>query len=248
MQTVTELVGDDIRRMTLPPPEAEVLPGVQWGLFYEIPTPAFWAAQAWMSPEATFGIMNCGGLLAEEVGFCLLGGYGVTAELNRAAYRHLREAGVFKPGRLPRASDIERLLIEPLKVGERLVRYRYPRQRAGRLSIALQALADTPPSEQDHHAFRQYLMRLPGIGPKTASWITRNWLSSNDVAILDIHVIRACQLMGVFPADAKLPRDYDALEQRFLAFADGLDVHPSLLDVVIWREMRHLTRVKLLKY
>lgn len=54
--------------------------------------------------------------------------------------------------------------------------------------------------------------------------------------------------MGVFPADAKLPRDYDALEQRFLAFADGLDVHPSLLDVVIWREMRHLTRVKLLKY
>ncbi|MGY3221470.1 thermostable 8-oxoguanine DNA glycosylase [Bradyrhizobium sp. USDA 4512] len=85
-------------------------------------------------------------------------------------------------------------------------------------------------------------MKIPGVGPKTASWITRNWLGSDEVAILDIHIIRAGVLIGLFGRQQSVPRDYDVMEARFLAFAAALNVRPSLLDAVMWREMRKLGR------
>jgi thermostable 8-oxoguanine DNA glycosylase len=84
-------------------------------------------------------------------------------------------------------------------------------------------------------------MAIPGIGPKTASWIVRNWTGTDEVAILDVHVIRAGQLIGLFPKHIRLPRDYSALEARFLEFSHALKVRASLLDAIIWREMRVLT-------
>ena len=86
------------------------------------------------------------------------------------------------------------------------------------------------------------MIKIPSIGPKTASWITRNWLGSDDVAILDIHIIRAGVLIGLFDRRQKVPKDYDAMEARFLEFAAALQVRPSLLDAVMWREMRQLGR------
>jgi thermostable 8-oxoguanine DNA glycosylase len=84
-------------------------------------------------------------------------------------------------------------------------------------------------------------MEIEGIGPKTASWIVRNWLGSDDVAILDIHVIRACQAIGVFPSEVALSSEYAKLEQRFLDFSKGLGVRASILDAVIWHHMREFT-------
>jgi N-glycosylase/DNA lyase len=85
-------------------------------------------------------------------------------------------------------------------------------------------------------------MRLPGIGPKTASWITRNWLGSDAVAILDVHVIRACCLMGLFSEPICLRREYEVLECKFLQFAENIGVRAAMLDALIWREMRLLGR------
>ncbi|MGK7863061.1 hypothetical protein [Falsiroseomonas sp. E2-1-a4] len=65
-------------------------------------------------------------------------------------------------------------------------------------------------------------MRLNGIGPTTASWIARNWLGAASVAILDIHVIRAGQLIGLFEQEVRLPRDYFGMERRFLDFAEAV--------------------------
>jgi thermostable 8-oxoguanine DNA glycosylase len=83
-------------------------------------------------------------------------------------------------------------------------------------------------------------MELPGIGPKTASWIARNWLGTDEVAILDVHVLRAGTMMGLFPKNYRMPRDYVFLEERFLALANALNVKASFLDAIIWREMRIL--------
>ena len=44
--------------------------------------------------------------------------------------------------------------------------------------------------------------------------------------------------MNLFPSGSRLPRDYAKLEERFIAFANAIEVRPSLLDAVIWREMR----------
>jgi hypothetical protein len=72
---------------------------------------------------------------------------------------------------------------------------------------------------------------------KTASWIARNWLRADDVAILDVHVMRVGQLANVFPKDLTVERNYHELEGRFLSFSAALHVRPSELDAVIWSEM-----------
>jgi hypothetical protein len=84
------------------------------------------------------------------------------------------------------------------------------------------------------------LMTLSGVGPKTASWIVRNYLGSPVVAIIDIHVRRAGQAAGFFDPGWKLPADYFLLERAFLGFAKAAQVAPPELDACIWEQMRQL--------
>ncbi|WNJ90916.1 hypothetical protein [Bosea sp. 685] len=222
-------------------PEDEVVPGVIFGRQEWVASPAFWAAMVELEGgEVEDYVSPLGTPLADDLAFCVLGGYGIKMEVNRAAWLRLHEAGVFTRDPVPGADEIEELLGTPLEVGGRLQRYRFPRQRAHRLNIALNAIRTKPPSADDPLKFREQLMELPGIGPKTASWIARNWLGSDDVAILDVHVLRAGTMIGLFPENCRLPKDYEFLERRFLAFASALNVKASVLDAIMWREMRIL--------
>ena len=65
-------------------------------------------------------------------------------------------------------------------------------------------------------------------------------MGSDDVAILDIHVVRACQIAGVFPRNIDLAKNYSQLEKQFLAFARGIGVRASWLDAIMWDDMRYL--------
>ncbi|MER0240076.1 hypothetical protein [Fulvimarina sp. MAC8] len=219
-------------------PDAEVVPGVAWGRSGWVGSPAYWSMLAATEDPADDYVRRDDSPLHHEVAFCLLGGFGIRMEVNEAAYAACLGRGLLDPGRRPAAAEVEAVLSTPLEVGARTVRYRFPRQRSGRLAQALRAIEDSPPPTDTPRRFRDALMEVPGIGPKTASWIARNWMGADDVAILDIHVLRAGFAMNLFPANATLPGDYDALENRFLAFAAAIGVRPSLLDAVIWREMR----------
>lgn len=222
-------------------PEDEIVPGVVFGRREWIASPAFWVAMVDLQGNEVENYSSPSGApLADDLAFCVLGGYGVKMELNEAAWLRLQEAGVFSRSPVPDADEIEELLSIPLNVSGRLQRYRYPRQRAHRLNVALNAIRAKPPSAENPLKLREQLMELPGIGPKTASWIARNWLGTDEVAILDVHVLRAGKMMGLFPENYRLPRDYSTLERRFLSFANALSVKASILDAIIWREMRVL--------
>lgn len=221
----------------------EVVPGVKWGHSGLVPSPAFWVAlAAEADSEKDAYICPRGTPLIHEVVFCILGGFGIRMEVNQAAWAALDNAGLLQ-GKLPTPRAIEDVLKQPLDVDGRKVRYRFPKQRANRIAIAIRTLNASPPSMDCVHIFRQTLMGLPGIGPKTASWIARNWLGSNEVAILDVHVLRAGCIMGLFPTSYRLPKDYELLESKFLQFARAINVPASLLDALIWREMRTLSAV-----
>jgi thermostable 8-oxoguanine DNA glycosylase len=86
-------------------------------------------------------------------------------------------------------------------------------------------------------------MQLPGVGPKTASWVARNWMDADDVAILDIHIVRVGRSIGIFPQDLTVERHYFDLESLFLRFSQALDVRASELDAVIWYEMASSPRM-----
>lgn len=241
MQAYVTKVGEAVARRD---PNELVVPGVVWGRPEWVPSAAFWASMVAWADDVTDGFVETGVPLAEAVGFCLLGGYGITAEVNHAVHEHLRLSGAYDfAATLPveeATERLERLLREPLSVGGHHVRYRFPSQRARRLVCALRQLAENPPPTGDASAFRDHLMRINGIGPKTASWAARNWLGSTSVAILDIHIIRAGQIIGLFPQDVRLPRDYFAMERRFLDFAEAIGACPALLDAVMWRTMRNI--------
>jgi thermostable 8-oxoguanine DNA glycosylase len=230
--------GDEARVVTLPGPDIEVLPGVPWGRGDALDTPAYWALRCETDTNPLHGFCRPGGSLVEEVGFCMLGGFGITMELNIAAYERLADAGVFDLESFTTEDQIRSLLCVPLSVFGKSRRYRFPNQRAARLAAMRKRLSAVDYKALPEEEAALILRGLPGIGPKTAAWILRNHYGSDSVAILDIHVIRACIKLGVFPSNPKLPQDYEPLQQRFLELADKLAIKPSILDAVMWTDMR----------
>jgi N-glycosylase/DNA lyase len=228
----------------IPDAGREVLPGVAWGMPDVPNTPAYWAVRCrWEDANPDYVTKKA--TLAEEAGFCLLGGYGIRYEVNVAAFDKLKSAGVFDLETAFAETEIAKLLKAPLDVDGRSVRYRFPNQRAERLVGMREQLGQISHDEQDSQKMRAALLLVAGIGPKTASWIVRNLLGSDDVAIIDIHILRACKLMGVFPSEIRLPRDYLPLERRFIDFSHAIDVRPSILDAVMWSEVRSISAKKL---
>lgn len=224
-------------QVELPSAEEEVMPGVPWGAVETFPTPAYWAYQVLARRvSCTMIAHRLGRDLVEEVTACLLGGYGIPAEVGLAAYRRLRDAGAL---RAPAGeAEILKLLTAPLDVGGRPVRYRFAAQKARYLGQALKLLADDSAPTSSGRDLRDWLLRLPGVGLKTASWITRNVMDADDVAILDIHLLRAGELGGFFDPALTVERHYLDLESRFLEFSHHLQIRPSELDSVIWLEMK----------
>lgn len=231
-------IGPTIINLEFPSPDQDVLPGIKWGKIEAFPSPAYWAYQVLARRlEVNSVRYKLGHTLKEEVGACLLGGHGVPAAIGLAAFNMLKDYGAFEAS-APSEDLLYELLSQPINTGSKLVRYRFAKQKARYLAAALGKLdVETPPLESGLY-LRDWLITLPGIGYKTASWIARNWLDSNDVAILDIHILRAGLLGGFFPKNLTVERDYLELEQLFIQFSVAIGVKPSELDALIWYEMQ----------
>ncbi len=235
-QSAPVLLGHTVVQIDLPNAESDVLPGLPWGAIEAFPTPAYWAYQV-MARRVTSGPAKhrLGETLAQEVAACLLGGHGIPANVGLAAFQRLKSLGVLHS--TPSEADLFSLLSEPLQVNDRRIKYRFARQKASYLSSALARLASGSPPLDSGKSLRNWLLRSPGIGLKTASWIARNWLTANDVAILDIHVLRAGALGGFFDESLTVERNYLELESQFLRFSQADGAWPSELDAVLWFEM-----------
>lgn len=238
-QAVTQQIwlrlDDKVSLIELPAPDRFVIAGVAWGHWDELFSPAFWKCQATFSQHGRSH--QLGENLIEETAACLLGGYGIPAELGLAAFYRLRREDLLQERTTE--AEIEVALARPFVIAGKSRRYRFPRQKARYLVRALQSLPHMTPPECSRH-LRDELMSLPGIGPKTASWIVRNHRDSDDVAIIDVHILRAGRMIGLFDGGWRVPHDYQKYETAFLCFCDALSVRASLLDSIIWDFMRRL--------
>lgn len=238
-QRAAVFLGHASVHLELPPPASEVIPGVLWGAVDAFPTPAYWAYQVIARRVSGTSVKyRLGETLAEEVAACLLGGHGIPASIGLAAFRHLKNQGLLSLTKgVPSETDLLAQLSAPMEANGKLVRYRFAKQKARYLHSALGRLATQSAPISCGRLLRDWLLPVQGIGPKTASWIARNWLDADDVAILDIHILRAGMLAGFFEPGLSVERDYLKLEQQFLTFANGLGVRASELDALIWLEM-----------
>ena len=230
--------GEGYLSVQLPCHYTELMPGISWGYVDELFTPAFWKYQSYIKRACRQHYNHrLGHSLMEEVSACLLGGYGMPAELGMAAFLRLRDQRLLCG--TASDEDIETALSLPFLIFGKPRKYRFARQKARYLSATLSALhkASLPEHPKD---LRDYLTTLHGIGPKTASWVVRNHFGSDDVAILDVHIIRAGIVVGLFDKKADPNRNYYDLEDRFLAFCRALKEPASLLDAIMWDYMRRI--------
>lgn len=243
MQKATFWINGEKIHRELPSKNDEVMPGVKWGSFDTPFTPAFWATQSWLKrTTCQMPSYRLGENFEEELGACLLGGYGMQAELAMAAFSLLKENKIFAQQQVT-SIQIEKLLCQPLPVKGKKVRYRFPKQKSQYLSEALQTLQEAPPSLEDGYSLRNWLTELKGIGYKTASWVVRNWLEFSEVAILDIHILRAGTLAGFFPLGTELKGNYLELESTFLKFAAAIEEPADKLDSNMWLMMKQMNKV-----
>ena len=242
MQIKTHFEDGEYFECNIPNEDEEVVCGVLWGSASTPFTPAYWRmicnTNNAIHEQSRYQL---GTSLKEEVVACLLGGHGITGELGLAAYNHLNLNHVLDHSYS--AEQIENLLCEPLVVGGRLVRYRYPRQKAKYISSAIEYLNSNTPPNNCGKALRYWLTAIPGIGCKTASWVARNWLNAQDIAILDIHIHRAGILAGIFLPNDDVRKDYLQMEESFIKLANGIAVPANILDNQIWNELRRTPRL-----
>src|SRR5687768_17651309 len=183
----TSLVKDLSTHLLLfPNPNSEVVPGISWGAYGQLFTPAYWKAQYLLhNSSGQFAInFRLGENILEEVVACILGGFGARSETGLAAYYRLKNRKLIR--RNVSHKLIVDALIEPFKIDKKQFHYRFPNQRA---KFIFQFLnrddLDAIPLNNDIE-LRRWLVSNNGIGPKTASWITRNFLKSDKVAIIDV--------------------------------------------------------------
>jgi thermostable 8-oxoguanine DNA glycosylase len=242
MQRVVGKFGGHFDFLDLPDPEAPLLGDLCWGAFEHPLTPAFWVAQAWMTGKPSEGGFQLGRSLEEEIVYCILGGYGIPAEVGLAAAERVCSALPHLSAAASLHSLLQDLLTHPLQIAGRSVKYRFATRRAEYLARALSMLPAVEERGLSDVALRNALLELPGVGPKTASWIVRNRRASNDVAILDVHIVRACRTMGIFPHAANPTHRYFELEKRFLEFCQVTGSLASSMDAVMWSTMRALSQ------
>lgn len=240
-QRVFALVAGKLATLDLPPSD---VPVTDWPFCWgdaKVPlTPAYWAAQCWMWELDAPEHFRLGGSLEEELLACMLGGHGIPAEVGLAAYRLIRSEMHACPGVLSDGERLLSLLSRPLSLDGRPVRYRFARQKAAYVSTAFRELPRVDPGLADR-PLRDRLTQLRGVGPKTASWVVRNLRRSDEVAILDIHLVRAGRLLGIFEPSHTVERHYWILEADYLRFAQAIGMPASILDSVMWNTMRDLS-------
>ncbi len=84
---------------------------------------------------------------------------------------------------------------------------------------------------------REYLVReIPGLGYKEATHFLRNIGKSEDLAILDRHILRSLEkydVIGITPATLSRKRYLD-IEAAFQEFAERVGIPMTHLDLLFW--------------
>lgn len=231
-------VGKGLLHIELPAANEDVLPGVKWGNAAGFPTVAYWMLRIIESRLTNTTIhYKLGTTLLEEIGACLLGGHGIPAENGLAAYEHMKGKGAFT-GKHHSCEKLLEWLSEPIAMNGKSFKYRFAKQKSSYIYSAIQKLSKEDAPTSEGKMLRSWLLDIKGIGLKTASWIARNWLDADDVAILDIHIYRAGLLGGFFSNSLTIEKHYLELENRFIQLAQSMEVKTSELDSLMWFEMQ----------
>lgn len=145
-------------------------------------------------------------------------------------------------------NKIENILISSVCVEDKSIRYRFPKSRAEYIAYNLWFLNSINgmkyflENETSYLEVRKFFVKnIKGIGPKQASHFLRNIGFSNNIAILDVHVLRYMQIQGLIDESIKTISSlnmYEKIENLLKNFLKYLSYPIGLIDQAIWVVMR----------
>lgn len=218
---------------------SQFLMDVDWKEAGRLYTKSYWKVQYHL--DNTFSqSFQLGSNLIEEVVACLLGGFGMRAELGLLAFHRVKNLQLIHPN--VGLHELELAIAHPFMIDGREVHYRFPYQKAKYIYGFLNRKDLDEMSDLNGKSLRRRLMTVKGIGPKTASWIARNYDNCDDVAIIDIHIYRAGRLAGFINPQWDIQKDYFKIEESFLNFCHSINVSPSKMDSIMWNQLKVSSR------
>lgn len=200
-----------------------------------------------MNHKQTWNAMSEDSLWVELVA-CLLGS-GVAFEHAQSIVKDLSEKGLLEVQNLSIyrefETNIHRVLLERS--------YRFPKIRAEYIRNTAEmiygeglTITELLYSTENINETRSIIMKhAKGIGPKQSSMFLRNIGFSDDLAILDSHVLKYMFSVGLLDISIKTVSNmsiYKILEERLKEYSSYLQVKLSSLDTAIWVVMRVLQR------
>lgn len=196
-------------------------------------------------------------LLWRELVSCILGSR-VVFESARSATDHLGRVGLLRIARKEHsysiiqkriASELAKKIYLPRNHEGGYSSYRYPNARAYQIcnsakniygrGMTLRALLKE--SQTDHEARLKLISTACGIGPKQSSLFLRNIGFTEDLAIVDTHVLRYMHLLRMIqsvPDAIGTLRQYEKFERKLQDYSVAVRTRMSVLDTAIWIVMR----------
>jgi N-glycosylase/DNA lyase len=189
--------------------------------------------------------------LWRELSCCILSSQ-VPYALAQSAADEIHLTGILASKFNRSTEDIQSQLLKTLSgrfaVGLSYRRYRFPKSRSRQLALSWEViheqggLSNWLAKTRDIHEARRWLVaHVPGLGPKQASMFLRNSGITYKLAILDRHVLRYMDIIGLeapgIPQTSNLSA-YRTHELLLQTHADEVGYPVGLLDWAIWIVMR----------
>lgn len=194
--------------------------------------------------------------LAYELANCILGS-GVRYEISLSYASILRKRNLLSYNYI-RGNDgfneIAKALSEPVQsVTENIVykKYRYPKRGASLVYRSLSRIYSEFLDIRNLVAFypepaslRRALIEIcPGIGPKQASHYLKNIGLTNNMAILDRHIMKYLEISGgnrICRNNVSEIDKYEEVEKHFVDLASNFGFPASVVDQALWFIMKAL--------
>lgn len=140
-------------------------------------------------------------------------------------------------------------ILHPLTLSGHKRKYRFPKLKANHIRRTAEAIYKPGKSikqillscKNSHKARIRIISRAVGIGPKQASLFLRNIVYVDNLAILDVHILKYMFFLKLIPEVIKSIENlttYEKIEKKLQAYAEKLKIKLSCLDTAIWVVMR----------
>lgn len=190
--------------------------------------------------------------ILDEFFFVLLGGFGISYELNLSGLQILKNKGLLKREYYKNENNLQttekkireqfsKKQFEPATNNGELRKYRYIETKPKIITKAANWLwksCDWKIYEQlnklETEESRIWLCNCPGIGMKSASWLLRNTGLNDDCAVFDVHILRFLNYLGFQVPKQLTEKMYLSLEDALRNVCNNVGVSLGKMDYLLW--------------